>query len=550
MAKGKGKKGPAKGKGKKPKDQPVAVRVRMYRHGLGDCFLLRFPRAGARDFRVLIDCGIIQGTPTPKGQEKEPTALARVVADLKETTTDEKTGKPTVDVLVATHEHWDHLAGFAQHTDEFKGFDFAQVWLAWTEDPKDATARRLRRERAEGVKALKLGLDHVHARLNAGGADGEAEDERNRVAEVLSFFGVDPTPGSTVGLGATAAGDPLFGAAGRPRLSVAEAMDWCRGHPNVQFWKPGDVIDLTEEVDGLRVFVLGPPTDLKQLTKDLPTKKGQETYEDEGHRAAVSRALFGARVGGDDMNFERLFDRSAPFDAKYRIGMEAATGIEFYRTYYFGTGRGAGEPWRRIDGAGLAGAAAFALKLDSDTNNTSLALAFELDDRVLLFPGDAQVGNWESWHADGSGKPRTWTVEGAGDDEPERTVTAADLLARTVVYKVGHHGSHNATLRGKGLELMTHPDLVALVPVDTYVAHEKKHWRQMPFDPLMEALHRRTSGRVIVADRRVTEADRAVFAPNPVADSPAEFPVEVGKDNKTSVRPLWVEYSLLAEGGA
>ena len=40
----------------------------------------------------------------------------------------------------------------------------------------------------------------------------------------------------------------------------------------------------------------------------------------------------------------------------------------------------------------------FALKIDNDVNNTSLALALELaDKRVLLFPGDAQVGNWLSW---------------------------------------------------------------------------------------------------------------------------------------------------------
>jgi hypothetical protein len=33
-------------------------------------------------------------------------------------------------------------------------------------------------------------------------------------------------------------------------------------------------------------------------------------------------------------------------------------------------------------------------------------------------------------------------------------VKAEDLLERTVLYKVGHHASHNATLRQKGLELM------------------------------------------------------------------------------------------------
>ena len=40
-----------------------------------------------------------------------------------------------------------------------------------------------------------------------------------------------------------------------------------------------------------------------------------------------------------------------------------------------------------------------------------------------------------------------------------------DLLARAVFYKVGHHGSHNATLL-QAFEKMNHPDLTALIPVD------------------------------------------------------------------------------------
>ena len=46
-----------------------------------------------------------------------------------------------------------------------------------------------------------------------------------------------------------------------------------------------------------------------------------------------------------------------------------------------------------------------------------------------------------------------------------------DLLANTVFYKASHHASHNGTLSGLaegafGLEQMTHPDLVCVVPVD------------------------------------------------------------------------------------
>jgi len=48
-------------------------------------------------------------------------------------------------------------------------------------------------------------------------------------------------------------------------------------------------------------------------------------------------------------------------------------------------------------------------------------------------------------------------------------VTGPDLLARTVFYKVGHHGSHNATLRQQGLEQMKRLK-TAVIPVDEVVA--------------------------------------------------------------------------------
>ena len=104
------------------------------------------------------------------------------------------------------------------------------------------------------------------------------------------------------------------------------------------------------------------------------------------------------------------------------------------------------DAWRRIDHDWLGVSADLAIQLDKRTNNSSLVLAFEFVDtkRVLLFVGDAQVGNWLSWK-DVHGRSGT------------HTVTARDLLARTVFYKVGHHGSHNATLKQNGLELMTCP---------------------------------------------------------------------------------------------
>ena len=71
----------------------------------------------------------------------------------------------------------------------------------------------------------------------------------------------------------------------------------------------------------------------------------------------------------------------------------------------------------------------------------------------MLFPADAQVGNWLSWQS------VKWPV-GANE------VKATDLMARTVYLKVAHHGSHNATLglEQHGLELMTRHRSVSLHP--------------------------------------------------------------------------------------
>ena len=62
--------------------------------------------------------------------------------------------------------------------------------------------------------------------------------------------------------------------------------------------------------------------------------------------------------------------------------------------------------------------------LDKQMNNTSLILVFEVGGARLLFPGDAQIENWQ--YALANPKYRK-------------------LLADTTFYKVGHHGSRNAT---------------------------------------------------------------------------------------------------------
>src|SRR5690606_28059246 len=164
-----------------------------------------------------------------------------------------------------------------------------------------------------------------------------------------------------------------------------------------------------------------------------------------------------------------------PFDPRFSIPFEVARAMPFFQRYWADGTAGEGEAWRRIAAAWLDGLADLAIRLDDDTNNSSLALAIELDDGdVLLFAADAQVGNWLSWH------DLTWTLDG------DRVVTGGDLVARTVLYKVGHHGSHNATLRERGLERMARLR-VAMVPVDQETAR-RRGWTRMPLPELMDRL--------------------------------------------------------------
>lgn len=480
----------------------------MYRQGIGDCFLLTFPRAEGGEFHVLIDCGLIVGTPGASA------IMARVADDLARTT------GGTIDVVVATHEHWDHLSGFHPDAGLFRDVTFREVWLAWTEDPDDADAARIRRDRQSRLEALQIGLAGLKARFRAEGGDGGPRLVEQS-AQVLSFFGIDPDSGPTSPGGLAAAAQ----AGGRTAAALQRLREATR---EPKYWRPGDQIEL-HATKGVRVYVLAPPTDPTLLRRSDPTRTGRETYlGTAGEFPAAALALGGGET-----------DVSQPFDPRFRIDATIARDVEFFRDHYFG--RGDVDDWRRIGGAWTATAAEFAMRLDEDTNNTSLVLAFELPDgRVLLFPGDAQVGNWQSWHRDEQGRPRIWKID-------QRTVTTESLLARTVLYKVAHHGSRNATLRAGGLEAMTDPRLTAMVPVDAYVAHDKKHWAGMPFPPLMARLDDLTRGRVIRADVPVGPGPRRAATDGflgPVTDADETIEV-IDEQGRPTTRPLYVDYVVL-----
>lgn len=437
----------------------ISPTIRMYRQGLGDAFLLSFPDGEAGMRHMLIDCGAVLGTPNAAAR------IRAVAQDIRAAT------GGRLDVLVITHEHWDHLSAFVDAADVFREMAIGEIWLAWTEDDDDQLARQLRRERGLKLDAVYRALDQTSG-LRLTGARRSFIDS---VGRVMEFFG------------------PRVPAA-QGSVKTAAAMQAVKTRRDAQYryLRPGDLLAGHSALPGFRVYVLGPPRDTKLLRRSNPSRRTPETYQ----FAASEDHGFFAAIGAVDRDGVRGADpqRFMPFEPFYQLTNEEASGVRFFQQHY-GFGKQDRERYRRIEADWLAVAGEIALQLDNDTNNTSLALALEHEatGRVLLFPADAQVGNWLSWNS------LSWP---SAPNTPE--VTAQSLLQRTVFYKVGHHCSHNATLRELGLERMTDPELVAFIPVDAGVA-ERKRWN-MPFPSLLERLTECTRGRVLRSDDPVRPA--------------------------------------------
>ena len=287
----------------------------------------------------------------------------------------------------------------------------------------------------------------------------------------------------------------------------------------MRYWTPGCDPMPVPETHCARVYVLGPPRDLKLLKKSDPSARKSEVYELAGMTGEGLGFLAAIAASPDAAS-----PAGAPFDKRYRISEADAWADDFFGEHYGFDGED-DMGWRRIEHDWMGAASALALALDSHTNNTSLALAFELDpsNRVLLFPGDAQVGNWLSWSG------RVWQVKNGSET---RKVTTDDLLARTVLYKIGHHGSHNATLREQGLELMTSRELAAMLPVDRETA-KKMEWN-MPFPTLYRRIAQKAGGRVL-------DLEKGLVPPSPDATDEHEWERFT---SRTSVTPDWIDYQV------
>jgi beta-lactamase superfamily II metal-dependent hydrolase len=474
-----------------------SVTVRMYRIGHGDCFLIAFATADPnKPVYVLIDCGYKPGSPAYINTKAKEISQHIVAA----------TGG-RVHIAVITHEHQDHVNGITEAN--FAGLSIDHAWFAWTEDPEDDVANDLRKK----FKDKLLGLIGARIRLNAAGDVRQVK----RLDDFISFeFGGDDDQAfqpaqMTAMLGAAAGG----GSANKRSMQVFKDLA-----NDVRYLRPHEEIMTLPGMADTRVFVLGPPKD-PDLLKTLDPE-GDEEFRGHALSSASAGNYFAAAAQGDGKAGGK-----PPFANRYVIANSKAMRDrqhgKFFKTHYGdektaparSTAGGEYEAddnpaWRRIDTEWLYSSEQLALDMNGQTNNSSMVLAFELGKggKVLLFAADAQRGNWLSWAK-------------AGWKDGKETVTTKDLLSRTVLYKAGHHCSHNATLNGQpsdtyaNLSWMAQGDhgreFTAMITAVRKWAETQNGWDH-PFKAIKDELVKKASGRVFQTDtdlEQMTKADNS-----------------------------------------
>jgi len=352
---------------------PRNVSIRTYHVGFGDCFLLSFDYGPKVTKHVLIDFG---STGIPKGIRLKK-RMMNIALDIKQRT------NGRLHAVVVTHRHKDHLSGFETKGgkgsgDVIRSLKPELVVQPWTEDPKVGTSAT-----APGRKQPRGGMGKHIAALAA--MQDVAQQTLSEARRTRFLSGLRPQLSF---LGESNIKNPS---------AVKNLMTMGKKNSYVYC---GARSGLENVLPGVKVDVLGPPT-VQQSSK---VKK---------QRAS------------DPQEFWQLQANSM----RLATGGDGSTPVLFPR---FVRSRGSNFPvntrWLIFHARSSRGAQLLEIvrMLDKVMNNTSVILLLRIGQKRLLFPGDAQIENWE--YALGQAKYR-------------------DILPRVNLYKVGHHGSRNATPR-------------------------------------------------------------------------------------------------------
>lgn len=461
--------------------------------GTGDCFLLKFSGSNNKKFLIMVDCGSCVG-----GRKEFLPYINDLAAYVK--------GEGGIDLLIITHEHQDHVNGFQKCREIFEdpSFEIIEAWFAWTENPEDPDGRveelqdKRKKMRMALAKTLKIMTDkqgEIIANFN-----GDYSKRKIGMSHEAFLNGLRSLAEINLDEKFSVTGESLAG-----MKAIKEILK--EKKTKIRYLDPGQIKTLPE-AKGLKFYILGPPCSRDAIFKE--GKQGKDIYEKylAIDQAVVSAEFFNAVPGesGRTTDQKRLaFESRYVVDDDVSGSAEGTAMADMFETDDHGNlkrhdyhqcvqsiiqeYRNPKNTWRKIDHDWLGTAGSLALRLNSHINNTSLAVAIESEQtgKVLLLPGDAEYGSWESWHL-----IKKWNKKGKNDKH-----LTEDLLSRVVFYKVAHHLSYNGTALEKGINLMPENGMVSMVTLDRTRISSK--WKTtMPNKALLRDLIRRCDGRVFI----------------------------------------------------
>lgn len=340
-----------------------------------------------------------------------------------------------LDMLVATHRHSDHISGFAGASGAIIGELEPEVVVQ------------------PWTEQPELAVDATDSAAAPGGSgalrfSARLESLHAAATQVLQQLPrLQATPGVTDSL------VRQLQFIGETNLKNAEAVRNLQAmgarHAYASFGSDLGVADL---LPGVAVEVLGPPT----LAQSPEIRSMASVDSDEfWHLAASGGEMPGRRRARPLFPAVRT-GRTVPQEARWLIP--------------------------RIDKMQAEQLLSLVRVLDGVMNNTSLILLFTIGETLLLFPGDAQLENWR------------YALERAPNAAETRS-----RLSQTRVYKVGHHGSLNATPRtmlwqGFARAGLTDPaqQLITLLSTRAGKHGDVSHGTEVPRRRLLDELQTRS----------------------------------------------------------